>query len=272
MKAKIFFDTQIVSMLTESDSEMRKRVWRKIKNQYRYVISPLTMFELFFGLAGADDKHFHNNQAQFQTLRGTGRPSILSFPERFAIKRALQIDIGQEFHPPEECERYIRLVLKARSRLEIETGKIVLSPLQRKQGTGMRLDDMRDARLAIVKDHIELLHRVRSGAQAVPSPLDWARSILYKSGAPVTDAGAAKFLDAADAVYHYDKWLWKQTPGTYRFDSREHEGDLMDSEQLYYLADPGMIFLTEDRRIKQRIAYSSKLNQVLLFRNFISEL
>ena len=46
----------------------------------------------------------------------------------------------------------------------------------------------------------------------------------------------------------------------------------MDSEQLYYLADPDMVFLTEDRRIKQRIACSSKLNQVLLYKDFISEL
>jgi hypothetical protein len=56
-------------------------------------------------------------------------------------------------------------------------------------------------------DHVELMRRVRRGQQAVPSPLDWARSILYKSGVPVTDADAAKFLDAANAVYHYDKWL-----------------------------------------------------------------
>jgi hypothetical protein len=136
---------------------------RKIRNQYRYVISPLTMFELFFGLAGADDKHFHNNQAQFQTLRGTGRPSILPFPERFAIKRALQMDIGQEFHTPAECEQYMRLVLKARSRLEIETGKVTLSPPRRNQGAGMHLDDMREARLALVQDHVELLRREDTG-------------------------------------------------------------------------------------------------------------
>ena len=225
MKPKIFFDTQVVSVLAERDTEIRDRVWRKIRNQYRYVISPLTMFELFFGLAGADDKHFHNHQARFQTLRGTGRPSILPFPpERFAIKRALQMDIGQEFHTPAECEQYMRLVLKARSRLEIETGKVTLSRLRRNRGAGMRLDDMRDARPMFVKDHVELMRRVRRGQQAVPFPLDWARSVLLQFGVPVTDADAAKFLDAANAVYHYDKWLWKQAPGTYRFESPRPRG------------------------------------------------
>jgi hypothetical protein len=52
------------------------------------------------------------------------------------------MDIGQEFHTPAECEQYMRLVLKARSRLEIETGKVTLSPLRRNQGPGMHLDDM----------------------------------------------------------------------------------------------------------------------------------
>jgi hypothetical protein len=58
----------------------------------------------------------------------------------------LQMDIGQEFHTPAECEQYMRLVLKARSRLEIETGKVTLSRLRRNRGAGMHLDDMRAAR------------------------------------------------------------------------------------------------------------------------------
>jgi hypothetical protein len=271
MKPKIFFDTQVVSMLAQSETEMHKRVWRKVRNQYRYLISPLTMFELFFGLAGADEKHFHVHHARFQTLRGTGQPTILALPERFAIKRALEIDIGQDFHTPQECARYISLVLKARSRSEIEIGKVILSPLQRKRGTGMLLDDMRDSRLAIVKDHVELLQRVRSGEQPIPSPMDWSKSVLYKSGAPVTDSGAAKFLDAADAVYHYDNWLWEHS-GAYRFDRSDREGDLMDSQQLYYLADPDIVFLTADRRIKERIASSTKSSQVLLYKNFMTDL
>lgn len=49
-RRRITIDTQVFSLLSEaSDDKWRQRFWRVLDQQYRCIISPLSMFELFFG-------------------------------------------------------------------------------------------------------------------------------------------------------------------------------------------------------------------------------
>ena len=137
----------------------------------------------------------------------------------------------------------------------------------------MRLDEMRVAHLGIIEDHIDLLKRVRAGEQPVPTPLDWAKSILSKAGAPITDGDIKKYLEAAGAVYCYEGWLWKEAlSGKYDFDLEKHRGDFIDSTQLHYLADPQTHFLTADKQIAPRIKQSPKSSQIISYNEFVKSL
>ena len=93
---RIFFDTQVVSRIASESTAFRARFWKRIKRDHHYVISPLTMFELLFGLAGSDSRKFAQHQERFRVLSGNGRAIILTFPEHFAIRKSIGLDIPQE--------------------------------------------------------------------------------------------------------------------------------------------------------------------------------
>ena len=144
----------------------------------------------------------------------------------------------------------------------------------RKRGWGVNLVEMLHARQDIIQDHVELLISVRTGEQPIPAALDWAKSVLFKSGVPVleiTHERAERFLIGTSAVYEYDHWLWQQAvKGNYQFDLSKHEGDLMDSMQLFYLADPKMFMLSGDKHLRRRIQSTRMAQQVLAFENLVA--
>ena len=106
----------------------------------------------------------------------------------------------------------------------------------------------------------------------MPTAGDWAKSALHKAGVDVTGERANALLEGADAVYRYDEWLWQQASGSYKFDGVRNAGDLIDSMQLFYLADPRMYFLTGDKRLRARIEASTKKAQVLMYDDLAAEL
>lgn len=52
-------------------------------------------------------------------------------------------------------------------------------------------------------------------------------------------------------------------PTKYRFD--EHPEDLVDAQQLYYLLDPEMYFVTNDNRLIDYVRGSSQANRIITF-------
>ncbi|MBL8292595.1 MAG: hypothetical protein JNN08_12205 [Bryobacterales bacterium] len=84
-------DTQVFSLLSEaSDDKWRQRFWRVLDQQYRYIISPLSMFELFFGLAASEGNHFATHQERFRQLCGPRTPGQLPSCQRRPAKGCAQ--------------------------------------------------------------------------------------------------------------------------------------------------------------------------------------
>jgi predicted nucleic acid-binding protein len=86
----IFFDTQVASTLAKADAEWSNRFWRRIKNEFKYVISPLTIFELLFGLANSEQSYFGEQKERFRVLMGTSQPRVWPLPEDFALKKVFK--------------------------------------------------------------------------------------------------------------------------------------------------------------------------------------
>jgi hypothetical protein len=51
-----------------------------------------------------------------------------------------------------------------------------------------------------------------------------------------------------------------------------HDGDWIDFHQLFYLCDPEIILVTDDNTLLKRVGKSSQKNQILLFRDFLTQL
>lgn len=264
-RRRITIDTQVFSLLSEaSDDKWRQRFWRVLDQQYRYIISPLSMFELFFGLAASEGNHFATHQERFRQLWGPRTPLVLELPEAFAIKKALGVDVPAPPESPEQHRNNILIVLAAKSKEDIETGRVRL-PSQRK-GFGLDLADMAKARQLMITDHAVLLEAVRYGTQAKPTERDWARSHLAKYHLPTDDHTADALVTQLDAAYQYDRWLWSQSKGPYDYD--KNGSDFIDSMQLYYLADPNMYLMTQDKKILNRIGTSTQKARIIDFDAF----
>lgn len=264
-KRRITIDTQVFSLVSETcDDKWRQRFWRVLYQQYRYIISPLSMFELFFGLAGSKGNRFATHQGRFRQLCGPGTPSVLALPEAFAIKKALGVDVPPPPETPAQHLKNIRIVLAARGEPDIETGLVRL-PNQGK-GFGLDLRDMANARQSMIRDHAALLEAVRNGTQTKPSGRDWARSHLAKYHLPTDDHTSDALVTQLDAAYQYDRWLWSQSKGSYDYDKAG--SDLIDSMQLYYLADQNMYLMTRDKKIVKRIGNSTQKAQIIDFDAF----
>ena len=89
--------------------------------------------------------------------------------------------------------------------------------------------------------------------------------IAHDMGRELSIGQAQKLASALDAAYEYEKHLCEIAKnGMFNFDN--HGGDWIDLQQLFYLADPNVYFLTEDKDIRQRCGSSLQSNRILLLK------
>jgi hypothetical protein len=71
-------------------------------------------------------------------------------------------------------------------------------------------------------------------------------------------------LTTLDAAYHYDQFLWELAE-KHKYDFASHDSDWIDEQQLFYLADPAILFITSDTKIRLRTSKSKQADRVLSF-------
>lgn len=262
---KIYFDTGIVINLAKQLTDRERRAFlQSLRRNYTYRISPITIYELLGGLAGAQD--FKSWRLALKILYGTGRRKVLSLPSVFICRNFFGVvppDI--EDYTPETAERWIRVVLAAKDKDSLQTGNVHISyPLKLRFGV-----DLSESKRLIDQVKLEQIARIQKlqrGAILPAAPDIWANSFFlrfFKRNGTRAEMDVIK--SKLEIVYHLDLWLWKQITSGNKLNAANHTTLVADSLQLYYLADPYHYFLTTDQKLKDRVSTSAQSSRVLLW-------
>src|SRR5207249_2128444 len=104
-----------------------------------------------------------------------------------------------------------------------------------------------DRQLQEGKDnHRRTLEEVRDGRKSSTSTIAWAAGLLDGLNIKRREETCTKVSKALEAAYCFDEYLWKQAKN-YSYDFKKHDSNWVDGQQLFYLCDKSVWFVTQDR-------------------------
>jgi hypothetical protein len=269
---KLVLDTNVCGkLLTPAYQLHLGPVKALLKQKFRLVVSAETFIELLDAIKGGDGSHFESDRDRLRLMAGDGRPSFVQFPGAFVLGKILGMRPAAAISRfgPSSFAKWFRLVLLARDRDELFRG--VRVPGQRKRRLWTFDPNVISEQQASGKAaHRAFLEKVRSGTITIPGRDSWAFGIAHMLGCSINQQQAVHLGAALDAAYEYEKALGTIVArGRYNFD--KHDGDWVDSQQLFYLCDREVFLLTDDAGLQQRVANSSQGDRVLLLPTFLEE-
>jgi len=154
------------------------------------------------------------------------------------------------------------MVLQAKSRDDLLQGKVRLSDEVRRQGFDLQaLQTVMDREKT---SHATLLESMCDSNNPRPTPAELAIGFLAGNGYSCTPQEAVILASKLEAGYRFESALWDLAKcNTYKFD--EKPSDWIDFQQLCYLADPNIHFLTDDKKtILNRVAGTAQSHQIII--------
>jgi len=267
LRKKIFYDTQVITYALAG--RIPPSAW-KLVSQYvsarcRYCVSLNTLTELVVGLARGDDSHFTENANRVRFLCSAPKAVFLPLVGEFVRTRVFHESPRRPDYSHDQIKLWPRIIMKARDKRELTAGLVSL-PEPGRSGIdyGFNLD-MLVRQVQSGKDaHARALNDLRTGTLRRPTQQQWAAGVLHNLQIRFTNSNVASLCSALDAVYQYDSSLYDLAQSN-SYDFSKHDSDWLDSQQLYYLADPSVFLVTFDSKIKVRTTKSSQFSRILGF-------
>jgi hypothetical protein len=265
-RPKIVFDTQVISNVCTgviSRSEW-DAVLKRMSRRCRYMISANTLYELLVGVANGDEGHFTENQNRIRILCEPPKRQFLPLVGDFVRSTVFRLQPRKLAFQPQRIKLWTDVLLTAETKQELLHG-VTLSRLGHSDKR-YRFD------LSLLAQQVEdgkhrhsgRLEELRQGKLRASTPEKWIQAVLRETGVPITPANTARLLAAVDAALHYDLSLYDMAKN-HSYDFSQHNSDWIDGQQLLYLADPFIKFITSDRRIKVRTQRSTQVDRILNF-------
>jgi len=259
-KLKIFFDTSLCIEIGKGKlSGYPDRTFK----EFRYQISPLTVYELIAGLATGQDSFFNRNREALRAVYPTGPKRFLPLLRSFIPKQLFGENIKLPPSVDVDFDLWIKTVLKARTREELESGKLKVG-LKGRKGFGLDLESINKQMRQIEDGFANLLTAFRKTGAPLLTPDIWAKLILDSMGKSVTTENVSTVLQRLDAAFRFEQRLWAFiTSPNYNF--HKHRSELVDAHQLTYLCDPDLYMVTSDKKLKKAIAESPQSKRVVTY-------
>ena len=259
----IFFDTSICIAVARGHIHTGewKAVWKFIERNFNYAISPMTLSEVLVGLGRGDEAHFEANRVALRILCPPRKTEFLRMPLHFALQTVLRDNRSVEGLGPKDFRLQSRVTLRASDKLALTTGGVLL-PEVRTHSHGMNLDLVSGFMEAGRRDGVDGLTRLRGGQLQRSEPAVWAQNLVARLGKTITLEEGARLTVRLDAAYRYESALMDLAEqGQYNFS--KHGSDWIDAQQLFYLCDPAMYFLTRDGGPKRRTIGSPQRDRII---------
>jgi hypothetical protein len=240
-----------------------------IDQRYRVVVSTETLIEMMDMLKGGNGEFFESDRKRIRLMAGTDVPVFLSSVGEYSLRTSLGIERPAKFQPV-EFERWYEVITSATTRIQLfnegvqwRKGRFIVNP-----------DIIVEQQRAGKSSYRKWLKRYVTGRYTFPQQEQWALNHARQLGCELTPDEALKLGTDMSAAYEFSKrnFAVASAEGAFRENSRTREGDWVDGQQLMYLCDPTMHFLTGDRRIKSKCSASWQCGRILLLSSFVSDL
>lgn len=263
--AKVFFDTQIC--MNAANGVIPEEEWREatdyIQEMAQYWISPLTAGEVILSIAKADEDHFDKGRERLRRLYIKGS-RFFDFP-RYFVAETLGLPDKRPAHLEDDFGFSIQVILLADSKRQLLEG-VPLPYLTARVRIG--IDRFQSEVEEIQQRYVRLLSTLRGKKKASLSPEEWAHKALSLLGIENDNTIRDRFLRALPAAYQFDMVLFDLARNT-NFDPQRNVSDLIDTQQLCYLCDPAVVFVTNDTDHKNRLRGNLQAGRILTFRDVL---
>ena len=261
-------------------------------------LSAITLGELLTGLARCSSGMFREAQQALHLARSISKSRVLGQPRSFAWENILHAPPPYWGVDRKKLQMWLELACRARTKEDlVESALPDKRTLRRgRRYVGLDLAGIAADTFAERSWYIKAIQHTLQwmSSQATENPTgtripsgraeklkyifrraDWkkkvAESFLEGSGLEPTDERLEALATHLDAAFTLETELARQTfLGTYRFD--DNPSDWSDCLQLYYLARHNHCFLTQDKRLLQRIRGCAQSDRVFTFDSFIASL
>ena len=267
---KLIFDTNVCgTLLTPAYEDDLADIKARISRRFKIVISPQTLVELLDALTKSDSSHFELHKDRLRLMAGGGRPVFLMFPAAFALKRILGLNSPAVKFGPADFEQWFRIVLRAKSRDEMLQGFVTDPRGDPSQTYGLNPEEISRQQKVGKAEHKKRLQLLQASKHPMPSGIEWAKRLALDLGHRIAKEQASRLYQGLDAAYRYDKELCRiASRPNYNFD--KHDGDWIDYHQLFYLCDPQLCLLTDDKGLVRRVGDSPQKDRILVMREYLT--
>jgi hypothetical protein len=260
------FDTHIANRLEAKLPAERRAFWGSLYKTDSYAVCPLVVFEKLDSLRyGSPEKHMPAIRRELYALRGPEPPRVFPVPRIFLAQTVLGLAQEHPVAPAHVLSTLLEVAHKKTSHIWYEraTGEAWIFPSRRTR-KGFRLAEM----LRIMKEGQESMFASIASAWSsndFPSPDEWARDAVAQTVLPNDAEACRKLATACRAAYNFQIYVWKQAPAGYNPEKEGNRGDWIDQQLLLYLADPSVVLVSNDRRLRDRIGACGQEDQVWTF-------
>ena len=265
---RLVFDTNVCGKISVSPKCVG--IMNQLRARYKIVPSVNTLYELLLGLCRSNnDEYFRVDQRRFKIAIGTssvGNATFVDHPLVFGLWHGPKIQAPEKGLGTQWFRTLTKLVLKAKNLEELKNGGVKWPP-----STKGRL-----LRCQVIEDEIANgkffyrtnLHEAKTSNSKRPDRPTWAKGLGTVLGVSLSDSEADALASALDAVYVYEGTLWQLAQGNFR--PENNDNDWMDMNQLFYLADPSIEFITEEAKIRNRCEASPQSKRIVLLSELLS--
>jgi hypothetical protein len=245
--------------------KIAKENWDRLREfltrKCAYFVSPLTFIELIVGLGKGHDDYYHKNLEALNVLFGPG-DRFLPFPGRFVLDRAFGNPKPHPGFEPSDFKNWATVLLTAANKKQLADADVDLLELSKDATFGFNFDLIIKPQQNGIDEHTRIYEGIRDREEDCPSSEQWADGFLVANGLELTTENRRLAMGKIDAALVLAAHLCKLARTTeYKFEN--HKGDWVDSQHLYYLADPELYIVTMDNPLKERIKTSAQAGRVV---------
>jgi hypothetical protein len=265
MRSKPFFDTQICALA--ANGSIPHGQWIAVQDYFEecadYHISPLTLCEIIHRIHSDEaGKYFAQCQKQLRCLYPRGRRKrFFDFPRFYSARTIFGIEIPRSRSLETDFGFSVELALWAESRAGLD-GVIPL-PFMLTGGARLKHANFAKEVEAIRDRYKRAFGSLRGKKKFGIPPMKWMKPALDQMGLNVESSGET-FLAAMSACYQFDCCLVDAARNK-NYDLDKNISDLIDAQQLAYLCDPTVIFITNDSDHRIRLRGNAQASRILTF-------